>query len=296
MNEIRNLLTANRKALQGLHAIANMDFQQPFTIIELTGKFTYNSIMKELGKPDIDETNIFVLYKSTKQWNYGKYYIARITNGKFEVDRKTIKGYETAYGWRWFDTSIGKSDFEENRKSERGHYFIIAQPIQSENKRKNPVYSYARFRLHYNKYTNRPEAATLYDKNGDLYYDNYISGKTFDKSGYIRTVDGKTVNGYERRVAKIKAEKSAIEAGKYDNTADLRAIENRIGKLNAAIVENLMSGKPNYKAIEKISRSIGWNSGYLDRLKENKFQSMTEIQRTLEYLDKGLTEAESIAL
>lgn len=54
MNEIKNLLAENRKALQGLHAIANMDFEKPFIILERTGKFTYNSIMKELGKPDAE--------------------------------------------------------------------------------------------------------------------------------------------------------------------------------------------------------------------------------------------------
>lgn len=290
MNEIKNLLAENRKALQGLHAIANMDFQQPFTIIERTGKFTCNSIMKELGKPDIDETNIFILYKSDKTWNYGKCYIARLTNGKFESDRRTIKGYETASGWRWFDTMIGKSDFEECRKSENGHYFIIAQEKQFENRRGTAYYMQERFRER-EKCGRR--CAIPYYRNGDYFYNNILTeydSRTFDKSGYCQQV-----NNYAQRVRALKSERSEAAAAVWDNTEKCAEVETRIHKINARIAE--LTAAPvheiPYMKIYHCYMSISWINNSLKALYKNDFSSMENLNHTVSYIESQLAKAES---
>lgn len=290
MNEIKNLLAENRKALQGLHAIANMDFQQPFTIIERTGKFTYNSIMKELEKPDIDETNIFILYKSDKTWNYGKHYIARLTNGKFESDRGTIKGYEAASGWRWFDTMIGKADFEECRKSENGHYFIIAQEKQFENRRGTSYYMQERFR-------ERTECGRRYVipyyRNGDYFYNNVLAEcdrRTFDKSGYCQQV-----NNYAQRVRALKAQRSEAAAAVWDNTEKCAEVETRIRKINARIAE-LTAAPVNeipYMKIYHCYMSLSWIGNSLKALYKNDFSSMENLNHTLSYIESQLEKAES---
>lgn len=290
MNEIKNLLAENRKALQGLHAIANMDFQQPFTIIERTGKFTYNSIMKELEKPDIDETNIFILYKSDKTWNYGKCYIARLTNGKFESDRGTIKGYETASGWRWFDTMIGKSAFEECRKSENGHYFIIAQEKQFENHRGTAYYMQERFRVH--EECGR-RYAIPYHRNGDYFYNNVLTecdSRTFDKSGYCQQV-----NSYAQRVRALKAERSEAAAAVWDNTEKCAEVENRIRKINARIAELTAAPVANipYMKIYHCYMSLSWIGNSLKALYKNDFSSMENLNHTISYIESQLAKAES---
>lgn len=290
MNEIKNLLAENRKALQGLHAIANMDFQQPFTIIERTGKFTYNSIVKELEKPDIDETNIFILYKSDKTWNYGKHYIARLTNGKFESDRGTIEGYETASGWRWFDTMIGKSEFEECRKSENGHYFIIAQEKQFENHRGTAYYMQERFRVH--EECGRRYAIPYY-RNGDYFYNNVLTecdSRTFDKSGYCQQV-----NSYAQRVRALKAQRSAAAAAAWDNTEKCAEVEARIRKINTRIAE--LTAAPvheiPYMKIYHCYMSISWIGNSLKALYKNDFSSMENLNHTISYIESQLAKAES---
>lgn len=305
MKEIKNLLAENRKALQGLHAIANMDFEKPFIILERTGNFTYNSVLKDLNdgsalysygtrfycKIKTTEYNIFVLYKRT-DYNDNDMYIARLNDTKFETERKTIQGYEGACGWRWLDTSIGREAFEKARKSSTGHYFIIAQEKQFENKRSRSCSTADRFKLYYDRKTLR--AATPYYRNSDKWYDNIISPydrRTFDKSGYMQQV-----NNYEQRVKALKAERSAAAAAKYDNTEKLVEFETRIEKLKTAIMENLKAETTDFNLIYNISYNLKWISSDMRKLKDNSFSSMSAINTTISLINQYITKAEKECL
>lgn len=304
MKEIKNLLAENRKALQGLHAIANMDFEKPFIILERTGSFTYNSILKDLNngsalysydtrfycKIKTTKYNIFVLYKRT-DYNDNDTYIARLNDSKFETERKTIQGYERACGWRWFDTSIGKEAFEKARKSSTGHYFIIAQEKQFENKRSREYSTADRFKLHFERKTLK--SATPYYRNSDKWYDNIISPydrRTFDKSGYMQQV-----NNYEQRVKALKAERSAAAAAKFDNSEKLAEFETRIGNLKAAITKAMNGSAPNFTAIYHISFEMSWMWDSYLKLKENKFTSMHDVYYCINNINQRLTKAETEA-
>lgn len=288
---LSNLLKENRKALQGLHAIAGMDFQKPFHIIEAIGNFTYNSVMNLLGKPDLDEVNIFVMYKSSKGWEMSYNNLAHvIKRGKFETQRNDIEGYESACGWRWFDTAIGKGTFEKIRKDKNCHYWIIAQErkyaVQSELK----VVDYSiRYRTkidHGNYY------AIPYHKNGDWYYDNVcnLSSKyNLDKSGYTSLV-----NNYDSRVRKLKAERSAAEAAKFDNTEKLREFTERINHCNEAL-QIILAGNYidiDYEKISDVTRHLRFGKRYYKELKANSFTSMRDINYTLERLEDEVRSAE----
>lgn len=304
MNEIKNLLAENRKALQGLHAIANMDFEKPFIILERTGKFTYNSILKDLNsgsalysydtrfycKIKTTEYNIFVLYKRT-DYNDNDMYIARLNDSKFEAERKTIQGYERACGWRWLDTSIGKEAFEKARKSSTGHYFIIAQEKQFENKRSREYSTNDRFKLHFER--KKLKSATPYYRNSDKWYDNIISPydrRTFDKSGYMQQV-----NNYEQRVRALKAERSEAAAAVWDNTEKCAEVENRIRKINARIAE-LTAAPVNeipYMKIYHCYMSLSWIGNSLKALYKNDFSSMENLNHSVSYIENQLAKAES---
>lgn len=301
MKEIKNLLAENRKALQGLHAIANMDFEKPFIIHERTGNFTYNSILKDLNgeaynsksklcnKINTDDYNIFVLFKRTDYSCYQDLYIARLNGSKFETDRKSIEGYEQSSGWRWFDTAIGKEQFETARKSVTGHYFIVAQDKQYKNTRQTTHGNTERYRV-YMRDRKHVEAATPYYYNSDEYYDNilgYYDRRTFDKSGYIQQV-----NNYEQRVKALKAERSAAAAAKFDNSEKLAEFENRIEKLKTIIMENLKSETTNFKLIYNISYNLNWISREMKELKNNSFSSMSAIHITISLINQYITKAE----
>ena len=305
MTEIKNLLAENRGAMQGLHAIAGMDFQKPFIIMERSGNFTYNSILKDLNgetynskyklfnKINTDDYNIFVLFKRTDYDAYKDYlYIARLDGSKFETERKSIEGYEQSSGWRWFDTAIGKEEFETARKSATGHYFIVAQDKQYKNTRQTTHGNTERYRV-YMRDRKHVEAATPYYYNSDKYYDNilgYYDRRTFDKSGYIQQV-----NNYEQRVKALKAERSAAAAAKFDNSEKLAEFETRIGNLKATITKAMNGSAPNFTAIYHISYEMSWMWDSYLKLKENKFTSMHDVYYCINNINQRLTKAETEA-
>lgn len=290
MNEIKNLLAENRKALQGLHTIANMDFQQPFIIIEGDGNFTYNSIVKKLYNVSTAACNIFVIYKAKTYDSSIKYKLARLNDGKFEISRDTIQGYKVNYGWRYYDTAYGKSDFEASRKSENGHYFIIAQEKQFENRRGTAYYMQERFRER--KECGRRYVIPYY-RNGDYFYNNVLTeydSRTFDKSGYCQQI-----NNYAQRVRVLKAQRSEAAAAVWDNTEKCAEVEARIRKINARIAE-LTSAPVNeipYMKIYHCYMSISWISNSLKALYKNDFSSMENLNHTLSYIESQLAKAES---
>ena len=289
MNEIKNLLAENRKALQGLHAIARMDFEKPFTIIESIGKFTYNSILKDGGKIDPETHNIFILYHGVATWdNY--WYIARISGSTFDTARDTIEGYEAANGYRYFHEQCRKSDFERIRKSDNCHYFIIAQEKQFENSRGTAYNIQDRFRER--KETGR-RYVTPYDRNSDYYYDNILTeydSRTFDKSGYCQQI-----NNYAQRVKALKSERSAAAAAVWDNTEKCAEIEARISKINERIAELTAAPVPEipYMKIYHCYMSISWMGNSLKALYNNTFSSMTQINHTISYIEDQLAKAEN---
>lgn len=293
MKEIKNLLAENRKALQGLHAIASMDFTKPFVIIECTGNFTYNSILKKLNndgdKINTDDYNIFVLYKRTDYSCYQDLYVARLNSSKFEVERKSIENYEAASGWRYFDTSIGKDTFEKARKSLTGHYFIVAQDKQYKYKRNTTHDNTERYRVHMRN-RKHIKAATPYYYNSDEYYDNvigYYDHRTFDKSGYVQQV-----NNYEQRVKALKAERSAAAAAIFDNTEKLTEFEARINKLKSAIAEAANSNSPNFTLIYHISYELSWMWDSFLNFKKNNFKSMQSVNYCIDDINHHITKAE----
>lgn len=289
MNEIKNLLAENRKALQGLHAIANMDFEKPFIIIEAIGKFTYNSILKDGGKIDPETHNIFILYHGVATWdNY--WYIARISGSTFDTARNTIEGYEAASGYRYFHEQCRKSDFERIRKSDNCHYFIIAQEKQFENRRGTSYYMQERFRER--KECGRRYVIPYY-RNGDYFYNNILTeydSRTFDKSGYCQQV-----NNYVQRVKALKAQRSEAAAAVWDNTEKCAEVETRIRKINARIAE--LTAAPvheiPYMKIYHCYMSISWINNSLKALYKNDFSSMENLNHTISYIESQLAKAES---
>ena len=46
---VKALLSENRKALQGLHAVFGYNFQEPFRMLPVFGKFTIRSVYSALN-------------------------------------------------------------------------------------------------------------------------------------------------------------------------------------------------------------------------------------------------------
>lgn len=117
-NALKELLHCRRKALQFLACCYGYDFQKPFTVTGLLGKFTANSIKKITGS----NSGILLVCKGTKVC------CVELNTGKFEVEVPRDK-----YKYL-IDDYYAKYSFEEDRKSGKLGVFIIQQDAKYKRK------------------------------------------------------------------------------------------------------------------------------------------------------------------
>ena len=110
-NALKELLQCRRKALQFLACCYGYDFQKPFTVTGLLGKFTANSIKKITGS----NSGILLVCKGAEVC------CVELNTGKFEVEVPRDK-YKYS-----IDDYYAKYNFEEDRKSGKLGVFIIQQ-------------------------------------------------------------------------------------------------------------------------------------------------------------------------
>lgn len=117
-NALKELLQCRRKALQFLACCYGYDFQKPFTVTGLLGKFTANSIKKITGS----NSGILLVCKGTEVR------CVELNTGKFEIEVPRDK-YKYS-----IDDYYAKYSFEEDRKSGKLGVFIIQQDAKYKRK------------------------------------------------------------------------------------------------------------------------------------------------------------------
>ena len=129
----KELLQANRKALKYIAEVHGYDFQRPYKVTGILGKFTAKSIEKNIG------SNNALLLMS----NSSELHAVKLNHGKFQA--KDIKG---GYDYN-IDYFYSQGDFEQKRKSGETATYIIQQDKQyfreikeNRNNRTN-VYNYS---------------------------------------------------------------------------------------------------------------------------------------------------------
>jgi hypothetical protein len=138
---LKELLQCRRKALQFLACCYGYDFQKPFKVTGLLGKFTANSIQKMTGSYD----GILLVCKGTEVR------CVELNSGVFEVKIPRDK-YKYS-----IDEYYTKCDFEADRKSGKLGVFIIQQDAKYKRKVKRTSSSY-----YYHSNSNSDE----FDKSG----------------------------------------------------------------------------------------------------------------------------------
>lgn len=113
-NALKELLQCRRKALQFLACCYGYDFQKPFKVTGLLGKFTVNSIKKMTGSNNV----ILLVCKGTEVR------CVELKTGKFEVE---VPRDNYKYS---IDDYYVKYSFEEDRKSGKLGVFIIQQDAE----------------------------------------------------------------------------------------------------------------------------------------------------------------------
>ena len=107
----KELLKANKKALKYIAETFGYDFQKPYKIVGILGKFTANSMIKITG-----ESNALLLITVDDDIN-----IVKLNNGKFNAkDTKSNYAYNIS-------TFYGQGGFEQMRKSGEAATYVIQQ-------------------------------------------------------------------------------------------------------------------------------------------------------------------------
>lgn len=130
----KELLQCRRKSLQYLADCYGYDFQKPFKVTGILGKFTANSIKKITG----DDNGILLVCKG---FNVN---CVELHNGKFNVD--VARGYVYS-----IDSYYAKYSFESDRKCGELGIFIIQQDNKYKRKIKNTPNHYCYDRSEYDK-------------------------------------------------------------------------------------------------------------------------------------------------
>lgn len=264
------LLSENPKVCKALHDMSNIDWQQPVSVTEYTGKFTHKSICKEiknLTEAEHKDCNVFLLYKNPdafSTWRSKQLFVAEVKPLEFRVLPEEIRGYKGISYTYNIESEFRKSDFEAARKSGKLHYWLV---IQERNKENHRQYIYDRTARH-------PEC-----KDG------------IDKSGYIISDQR---NAYYQRVQKIKAEKSAAAASVWDGRQVIREFEDRIEAIQDIIRSHLFARTiPDYTGISDATRQLQYAVDHIRRLKENRFTAIEDIQREIRWTNDYISKAEN---
>lgn len=119
------LLHENPKALQFLHRVSGFDFTQPFYTIRGEGRFTYNQIEKQIDTYTRESLNIAMFIRSKNNYLSKLYYVPIILARFAPVLPRGTPLWD--YNLNDFNTI---RSFEETRKDETDHYYVVFQATQ----------------------------------------------------------------------------------------------------------------------------------------------------------------------
>lgn len=305
------LLQENPKALQFLHHAHGFDFEKPFFIGSIPGRFTYKMLSDMVTGSIGPDHMAAVLVKPTKEYHFEKLHHAKMNGYKFDVENnKRVSWYKFN-----IDYFFGVGDFEETRKHKTERVYIVAQNKQYLIKPKNTIdiVPGERYKLATTKYNNRGYSVSfdpgknisyiteidLQPTNGsrettrfkpyDCFYpsENRSDNITdyIDKSGYIVRFWRLDL---QRRAIGLKAEKEKTAL----NTRDFTKEHNEIIKMITAAREHV---------VKLINQAHDWKTGQIadtatghfkyilsdwERWQNNNFSSVTHKLNCYKSIEK----------
>lgn len=277
----RNMMdtTKYKDVMQCLHVVCGYDFMKEYTILEVSGHMTYNSIMSVV--PNMERpSKIVVLFVNKDRCEKGRenlYYAEPHDNDKrfYRYEETTINHY------RGINNPYGVGDMEEIRKKASRAYVII-QDDKYLCERKRQLLDHME-RLKYNIANNRNHNKAY------IYLD--MRESKYDKSGYNIAI---VREEYRRRTHNLKAERAKADADRYDASAATEDIAAKIKQITDKCAEIFKS--PTYEKIIAID-NISWHlralfSYYKDhckRIKDRTYSSVGAIQTRIDLMNNEIT-------
>jgi len=318
-NAKKSLLNDNKKALQFLHHANGFNFQKDYIIIKGNGKFTFNTVEKEIKNRIDGKYTAIVLVKPEKSYSFQDLHYIELDKYNFNPLRKNNVKY-----WDFhIDYYFGIGDFEESRKKKTERYYIVAQltdyilPIdRNENIDLSQRFKYIEDRNitrttdGKGKYWISSIYLKPFDKNvspfeykpfsnGMYSYYNHAENLTdktddiIDKSGYLKLVRSRELN---RKAKALRAERKNAEASKADYSERENKIRNTTKDIQYKLSEQLRNAE-SLESMQNIDSAISklrWVYGDIERYfttkDNNKFSSIADIESRLEHIETKLKE------
>lgn len=118
----QTLLHENPNALQFLHYASGFDFNSPFHVSSGTGRFTFNKVMAQVSSVIKGPVNVALFVKVNNHYLPRLYYVPMGNSGF----KPTESGLRNTYYYNVDDFNTQRR-FEEVRKNETDHYYIVIQ-------------------------------------------------------------------------------------------------------------------------------------------------------------------------
>ena len=136
-----NLMRFNNKAFKGLHNLSHMNFEDLFICMEFAENFTHKRVLDKFSKRanelnnasafkdiplSIEDYNVYILWEDTRSYFNNHMLIAEVDKYGFNVTRESMN-WNSGYSYN-LNNLYTKSDFEEQRKNPKVHWWLVAQP------------------------------------------------------------------------------------------------------------------------------------------------------------------------
>ena len=298
---IKNLLATDHNALKALHDVMHYDYNKPFNVFQIDGRFTVSKIEKmtaEKGYNPFKDT-IVVLTIGGNGWRRNHLCNIKLQGGgMFDITFKFYSCHKTK-----IDSYITKGDFNETRKQDNITTFVICQKesdLAPKNEHKPDfanrfkVKSVSKWGYGNGGATYIGEVALIrtddtgsiytYNKQGNVYYrgsrPEYESIENIiDKSGYI-VADKRRDLLHDAMALRAERAKAAYQA--TDNTAKLATLEKKIAEKKSEIVKALEAATTS-EAIKAISKRLDYFHGLSDIV--DTFERLTACDREKKLAD-----------
>lgn len=275
----KNMMSVSqyKDAMQCLHAVCGYDFMKEYTILEVSGHMTYNSIMSVI--PNMERPSKIVVLFVGRGW-YGDeklYYAGLHDNSKrfYRYEGTTINHYNG------INNPYGVTDMEKIRKEAYKAYVIIQDDKYLCERKRQSLDCMERLKYNIANNKNRNKAYVYLDMRESKY----------DKSGYNIAI---VKEEYQRRVRKLKSERAKADADGYDASVATEDIAAKIKQITDKCTE--MFANPTYEKIVAIN-NVSWHmrnlfSYYEDhckRIKEKTYSAIGAIQTRIDLMNNEIT-------
>ena len=275
-DSIKKLLSVDRHAMQCLHITLGFDFNKPFDVWEVSGRFTVKQIEKEAAKRGYNGAVIAVCVRDLNGWNKD-FSLVSISNGTISIDHKCP--YFSS--WGRLDTFCTKVSFEDMRKSDSAEAVVFVQDRSDVKKPvEKPVDFSERFKLEcVNTCTDGRGAhwisrlklvqTTNNGKNVEYGGPWYIDGTRDKPQNVNEVIDG---SGYllrerraelKRKAAKLRADREKAAYDASNNEKELAELRSMIASRKEIIVAQLQAASTyeDFRAVEKALAHWGGLTG-----------------------------------